>query len=507
MAQAQDPAAPDSGAPDSAVQDSGARDAGAEASAADRALGALTRRLAFHPLVQLVVLALITLLRNLLELLGPLTGSRNFCCFYPSLGSFLNTFTYELLLIYGGIFLVHALIGGTREQLQRTISAAILFMLPLFIFVPLCNLALNYHGPEIPIFLFWGLYLPMGSIVGFAAIGVGLPLVLRRVYPERPLWRVLAGLGGGFATMFGWTYVAALYLAYDPGALWLNGPGVQRMDLYSLTFVAPLLLIYPLYLRRAREAGQRRWYWLCYLLAVVGCSAYLTVASNVVTAERRFFTPVICEQVVIPYEQPKPARPRPGAPPQPRWPKKRDAGRLAKAVAETSRRDAKMFQKLRNKYSRAPQLRLQHRLAYLIEPTPPRSTLYRTASGLRPGQVADPIDTGRAFRVLRRVKTPEKMQLAHIFIAVGSKRNGAPGRAPARERAKELWRLLRKAPAGFHALAKVQSDGPFAEHGGFTPPWRPGTFAFLDRIGSLLERGEDRLIESPFGWHIFRRLR
>ena len=136
---------------------------------------------------------------------------------------------------------------------------------------------------------------------------------------------------------------------------------------------------------------------------------------------------------------------------------------------------------------------------------------------LRPGEVGGPLETSFGYHILRREELLEEKEIsgAHILIA---HRNAlrAPAtvtRSPleAEVLATELLNRLGKEPHNFEALMSRHSDGPRARRGGGLGLWTSGTGkrpAVVD--GALLATPEDSLypalVQTPFGFHILKRL-
>ncbi len=468
-----------------------------EVDSSDARLGALVRGLSQNLYIIWLVLAAMTMVRNSLEMLGLLTGSPNYCCFSPDLSSFLNTFTYELLLIFGGMYIVHLVLGGNRQQLRRLIAVAVAFMIPLFIFVPLANLALNYQGPRIPIYLLPNTYLPMGSVLGFLAIIAVLLILIRRIYPERGWPRVLLGLGAGFLTMFFWTYVYGFRLSFS-SSIWLWEREAHLMDVYSLSFVAPLVFTYPFFLRSYLPKGRRLFAFGSYVF-VLGAAGWLVHTSHVVAAPTRLREPLVCEQVVLP-------RLLPGM----------NAAQVKSQADEMVRmiKEGKAtFSMVQAAAAATPVLGLHpSRVVFRRVPGVGAGPLHQAAFALKPGQISGIIEAPLTLRLLQRIKTPADGEVQHIMVARQHARwktvaSAHVQRRLVRRRAESLRMAVMNHPHAFGEMARKASDGPFASQRGRVPMEIVKEFRTLYDAVLRLRPGEvSPIADSPWGLHIFRRL-
>ena len=105
-----------------------------------------------------------------------------------------------------------------------------------------------------------------------------------------------------------------------------------------------------------------------------------------------------------------------------------------------------------------------------------------------------------------RLSGPEERRASHILITV-AKDAPADERAKARARAQELLAQVRKAPEGFAALAKKNSQDPgSAPNGGDLDYFGRGAMVkpFEDAAFALKKGEISEVVESDFGFHIIR---
>jgi len=139
-----------------------------------------------------------------------------------------------------------------------------------------------------------------------------------------------------------------------------------------------------------------------------------------------------------------------------------------------------------------------------------RALLALPIGGIAPG----PVETSFGFHLLKRLKIlqPALLSGAHILVsyqgAVRSPASVVRSRAEARVRAHKLHRKLKRKPAAFEDMARSNSDDPSGRVGGDLGSWPPGQLhpKFEAALKDLKPGKLSRPVETPFGFHIIRRV-
>lgn len=216
----------------------------------------------------LAIMVVASLFRNSLEIIGLSTSSLD--SVYDAVNNYagyLNTFTYLLLIIFGGVFGIHLFLRGKREELVQLIYSSSLFMIPLFILVPILNSAFNYHGPQLPMwyeynnpFFIYPMYLPIGPAVGFAVILLVGPWIVKKIY-QRPLKETFIKVFGFFFLIFYYTYQIGLWFV---NFLRPRSWSINFYNAYSWTFLVPVMIIFPFFIRAYFGKRNKLQGWLVY---------------------------------------------------------------------------------------------------------------------------------------------------------------------------------------------------------------------------------------------------
>ena len=133
-------------------------------------------------------------------------------------------------------------------------------------------------------------------------------------------------------------------------------------------------------------------------------------------------------------------------------------------------------------------------------------------SKMKVGEVSkEPVETPFGFHILKRNPLPEQISGVHILIAFKGARRAKPSVTRSKEEAKKLAEQTAKEvaadPKKFDEICPKLSDGPNAKRGGFIGTWRKGRGmpAFEKALEPLAVGKSSAAVETPFGFHIFRR--
>lgn len=190
-----------------------------------------------------------------------------------------------------------------------------------------------------------------------------------------------------------------------------------------------------------------------------------------------------------------------------------EAERRAQRVSALARKKGADFTALARKVSEEPEEE-RGQIQVVSRGERPK-TFERFAFGMDVGQVSDPARTRRGFYVIMRVE-PEEFSSAHILLQY----KGA-AKAPvaltrtkeeARKLAEKIHALAVKEGAEFAVLAARNSDSPSKAGGGVLRPMAPGSMppeynAYIDALRKLEVGGISPVVETPFGFHIIKRLK
>ncbi|MFH1129793.1 MAG: peptidylprolyl isomerase [Pseudomonadota bacterium] len=134
---------------------------------------------------------------------------------------------------------------------------------------------------------------------------------------------------------------------------------------------------------------------------------------------------------------------------------------------------------------------------------------------LKVGEVSDVVETQFGYHVMirREVKPPVDVAAAQIMIAYEGAMRARPDVKRTKDAAMKLAEKLAveaaKNPAKFAELAKKHSDGPEAVKGGDMGTWNTGQprmpSVFTNAILALEIGGISKVVETPFGYHVFKR--
>ena len=192
-----------------------------------------------------------------------------------------------------------------------------------------------------------------------------------------------------------------------------------------------------------------------------------------------------------------------------------EARSRAAKIAKIARKAPSNFEQLAIKYSEGPH---SAEGGYLGSWT--RGTMVpqfeAALSKLPAGGISSPVETPFGFHVIRRLRPLPATRVAasHLLVSYQGALRARPAvtrtRQQARARAEALLARLARDPKQFSALVRDYSDGPRADRFGRMGSWVSGRGnkpAVIDRVLLSLVVGQlsNRLVESPFGFHILKR--
>ncbi|MCX7011763.1 MAG: peptidylprolyl isomerase [Candidatus Sumerlaeota bacterium] len=141
-------------------------------------------------------------------------------------------------------------------------------------------------------------------------------------------------------------------------------------------------------------------------------------------------------------------------------------------------------------------------------------------AALQPGQVSHPVETPSGYFVFQRVasfddmpdgqKMPDQISVRNLLISYCGARGALPGIRRTHDEAKELAVELRTRAldptVDFQELVLNYSDDPSAVSGGLNDLMRENVSStFVDLLFRLQPGEVSSVIESPMGFHIFKR--
>lgn len=203
-----------------------------------------------------------------------------------------------------------------------------------------------------------------------------------------------------------------------------------------------------------------------------------------------------------------------GAKKAPETPRSREmAARRAERLVQVARRQGADFEELARKFSDVPKAERGMRTIFGRGEMDP--AFEQAAFGLGIDQVSSPVETPFGFYVVMRV-APEEYSTAHILVQYkGAKQ--APGgvkrtKKEARTRADKVHEMATKPGANFAVLAERYSDSPSKMRGGVIRPLVAGQEPedydnYLAAVAKLKDGEVSPVTETPFGFHVIKRLK
>jgi peptidyl-prolyl cis-trans isomerase SurA len=187
-----------------------------------------------------------------------------------------------------------------------------------------------------------------------------------------------------------------------------------------------------------------------------------------------------------------------------------EADDLARRILVLIHTDRAWFEDLARKYSDDPRTRDRGGYLGVFKIGELIPAFEQVLTELQVGEVGGPVETEYGFHVVRR-EPLRKIRVQHILVAWrGARKTGNVERTKeeALELARDIHARLLREPDTFCTIALSLSDDPnnsarcgelgWVEPGEFTPE--------IDALLFRLRPGEvSEIVESPFGFHVFRR--
>jgi parvulin-like peptidyl-prolyl isomerase len=193
--------------------------------------------------------------------------------------------------------------------------------------------------------------------------------------------------------------------------------------------------------------------------------------------------------------------------------KKSEAGRRAAHLVKAARKKGADFKALARKYSDVPEAERGAQVIFGRGEMAPG--FEEAAFALGVGQVSDAVETKFGYYVIMRGE-PEEYSTAHILVQykgaarapVGIKRT----KKEAQERIEKVHGYIEKAQTPFPVLAERYSDSPSRVRGGVIRPLVPGQMPkeydnYLAAVAKLKVGQVSGVVETPFGFHLIKRLK
>ncbi len=189
------------------------------------------------------------------------------------------------------------------------------------------------------------------------------------------------------------------------------------------------------------------------------------------------------------------------------------AERRAQRLAQAARKKGADFLALARRYSEVPAP--QRGEVQVLSPGQMGKHFDAMAFGMGVGQVSDAFGTRQGFFVVMRVE-PEEYSSAHILIQYKGAKVAPIAITRTKEEAAKLAKTARglavKPDANFAVLAARYSDSPSRIGGGVLRPMAPGQMPadynpYIDALRQLKVGDISEVVETPFGFHIIKRLK
>jgi len=203
-----------------------------------------------------------------------------------------------------------------------------------------------------------------------------------------------------------------------------------------------------------------------------------------------------------------------GAQKAPETPRSKEvAERRARRLVQAARKQGADFEDLARGFSDVPKDERGVQVLFGKDEMAP--AFEEAAFAMGQGQVSEAVETPFGFYVIMRI-APEEYSTAHILVQYKGSKQAPPGikrsKKEALERAEKVHKLAAPPEANFAVLAERYSDSPSKMRGGVIKPLVPGREAedfnnYLEAVGKLKVGEVSPVVETPFGFHVIRRLK
>jgi parvulin-like peptidyl-prolyl isomerase len=192
---------------------------------------------------------------------------------------------------------------------------------------------------------------------------------------------------------------------------------------------------------------------------------------------------------------------------------KEAAGRRAARLARVARKQGAEFLALAKRFSQVPTEERGKVLLFKHGQMAP--AFEQAAFGVGIGQVADAVETKFGYYVIMRVEV-EEYSTAHILIQYKGAENAPVAIKRTKEEARKKAEVVREKAAkpdgNFAVLAGRYSDSPSRIRGGVLRPMAPGQMPpaydnYLEAAAALAVGEVSPVVETPFGFHVIKRLK
>lgn len=193
---------------------------------------------------------------------------------------------------------------------------------------------------------------------------------------------------------------------------------------------------------------------------------------------------------------------------------KKAAKKRAEYIAAAARKVGADFEALAKKVSDEKTESRDKPCSYHRGPMEADTTILDAALALGVGQVSDPVETKEGYWILDRIE-PEEYSTAHILIQFAGAKLTKPAmkrkKADAQKFAEKLAKQAKTGKEPFFVIAGRHSDSPSKTRGGVIAPIRPGELIpgfepYLEAVKKLKDNEVSGVVETPYGFHILKRL-